>query len=160
MNYEEDITIDPDSLDVEWMEQPRLMIKYSRHAAQMRKALDEAKQNLDIAKAEADKSLRNHPEKYGLSKVTDTAVANQILIHPKYKEAYSEYLDAKYESDMAISAVVAFEQRKSALENLVRLHGQQYFAGPSLPRDLSKEWEQKQKQKESNAKIKITRRNN
>jgi len=39
-------------------------------------------------------------------------------------------------------------QRKDALENLVRLHGQQYFAGPKMPRDV--QWERQQKIERSN----------
>ena len=50
----------------------------------------------------------------------------------------------KYESDMAKGAVRALESKKDALENLVKLHGQQYFAGPKMPRDIS--WEREQKQ--------------
>ena len=47
----------------------------------------------------------------------------------------------------------AFEQRKDALENLVRLHGQQYFAGPKIPRDLPSEMEKRtNKNKEVNKK--------
>ena len=42
-------------------------------------------------------------------------------------------------------------RQKTALENLVKLHGQQYFAGPSVPRDLSKEWERHERQKSVDA---------
>jgi hypothetical protein len=34
--------------------------------------------------------------------------------------------------------------RKAALENLVQLHGQNYFAGPKVPRNLSKERDEKE----------------
>ena len=43
--------------------------------------------------------------------------------------------------------MAAIDQKKSALENLVKLHGQMYFAGPSIPRDLDKEWEKREKEK-------------
>jgi hypothetical protein len=52
---------------------------------------------------------------------------------------------------MAQAAVNAFEQRKSALENLVRLFGQSYFAGPKMPRDLH--WEKEEKEKSVNSGI-------
>jgi len=42
------------------------------------------------------------------------------------------------------------------LENLVQLHGQNYFAGPSMPRNLQGERERKQeKRKESESRIRI-----
>lgn len=158
-NYEQDIEINPDALDVAWLEQPRLMLQYSKLSAKMRRELDMAKQELDIAKAEADRKIRESPEDYGLAKVTEASVSNAILNEDGYKDAYETYLSAKYESDMASGAVNAFEHRKSALENLVRLYGQQYFAGPSIPRDINKEWEKRKQQEASNATVgKMTRR--
>jgi hypothetical protein len=150
MDYEKDIEIDESALDIEWLEQPRLMLKYAKNAAEMQLDLDKAKQDLDIAKAEADKAIRENPERFGLEKVTEAAVSNAILISKDYKQAYQTYLDTKYEVDMARGAVNAFEQRKSALENLVRLHGQQYFAGPRVPHDLKELRAEKQKQIETN----------
>jgi hypothetical protein len=151
MNYEQDIEIDETALDVEWLNQPGLMMKYARHSAQMRRELDEAKQNLDITKAEVDKDIREHPDKYKLEKITEGAIFSTILTAKKYQDTNAEYLAAKYESDLAQGAVNAFEQRKSALENLVKLNGQQYFAGPRVPHDIS--WERQQRQQRSNSNI-------
>lgn len=160
MNYEEDIKIDPDQLDIEWLEQPSLFMKYSHHLAMVRKTLDESKQTLDIARAETDKKIRDNPAKYlSDGKVTETAVSNAVLKHPMYQEAYSNYLEAKYEADMAQGAVNAFDHRKTALENLVRLFGQQYFAGPKLPRNLSQEWQENKSQKMANSVITMSRKN-
>lgn len=148
MNYEEDIEIDEEMLDVDWLNQPKLFMQYSRHYAQMRRSVDETKQALDVVKAEVDRDIRNDPEKYNIEKVTEGSIQSAILTSKKYKEAYKEYLDAKYESDMAGAAVQAFEHRKVALENLVRLHGQQYFAGPRVPHNLSEQRALKEKEKE------------
>jgi hypothetical protein len=46
------------------------------------------------------------------------------------------------------------EQRKDALENMVRLHGQQYFAGPRIPRNLTEERQAKQKKADTQIKMK------
>ena len=150
MNYEKDIEIDGEALDQEWMGQAALMLKYAQHSARMRKLLEEAKQSLDIAKAEADQKIRSNPDKYGIEKITETVVANTILNEKYYKQAYTEFLDTKFESDMAQGAVNAFEHRKSALENLVRLYGQQYFAGPTIPYQINRDWEKKQAKEEAN----------
>ena len=155
MNYEKDITIDPDALDVEWLSQPRLMLRYAQHLAKVRQRLDEAKQALDIAKAEADKDIRTNPGDYDIEKITEAVVANAILTEKRYKRAYTEYLETKYEVDMAQGAVNAFEHRKAALENLVKLYGMQWFAGPKMPRDLSAEWEQRKRQEQSNERVAV-----
>lgn len=153
-NYEQDIKIDPDDLDLEFLAQPTLMLKYTRHLAQMRKEVDEAKQNLDIKQAEVDRKIRENPEAYGIEKVTENSIRSAILTEDEFQEAQKDFLDAKYEMDMAQGAVNAFEQRKSALENLVKLHGMNYFAGPKVPRDLSYEQHKREEQRKINVGIK------
>lgn len=137
MNYEEDIHIDSDLLDVEWLDQPALLMRYARNAAQARMALDKAKEALELARAEIDKKIRTIPEKYGIEKVTEGAVQAAILTQTAFKEATDTFIQAKFDADIAQGAVNAVNQRKDALENLVRLHGMQYFAGPKVPHDLT-----------------------
>ena len=157
MDYEKDVAIDPDALDVEWLRQAGLMLQYGKYAAQAKLELDAAKEKLEVVKAELAQAIRADPGKFGLAKVTEGAVTEEILTQKSHEEASGIYLAAKYEADMALYAVRAIEQKKTALENLVRLHGQMYFAGPTVPRDLSKEWEQGQRQRAADAKVQIRR---
>jgi len=157
MDYENDIQIRQDELEMEWLDQPSLMFKYAKNAAEMRRFLDLSKEKLDLAKAEIDKEIRTNPEKFGIEKITETVVANSMLATLKYKKANEEFLNAKYEVDVAQAAVVAMSQRKDALENLVRLHGQQYFAGPKVPHDISELRESRQKKVNQSVNIKRSR---
>lgn len=155
MNYEKDITISSDELDLDCLEQPSLMLKYTKHLAEMKRQVDEAKEALSITKAEVDRKIREHPESYGIEgKVTEGAITSALLTEDDYQKASKKYIDANYEANMAEGAVKAFEQRKNMLEALIRLHGQQYFAGPSVPRDLSLEASKREKQKVINQGIK------
>jgi hypothetical protein len=147
MNYEDDIKIDETSLDIEWLDHASKMMRYARHAATMRQRLDLAKETVDLVKAELDKDIRTNPEKYDIEKVTEAVVQNTILMQDRYKKANENFINVKYETDIAANAVRAFDARRDALENLVRLHGQQYFAGPSIPRDIT--WEREQMQKKA-----------
>ena len=164
MNYKEKIQIDEDALDLEWLEQPEKMLEVSSNAAECKREMDEAKDNLDLTKADLDYNIRSNPEKYvdeGI-KLTEPVVAATILKQEEYQEASAAYLKAKYEYDVARGAVDAFEQRKSALENLVKLHGQQYFAGPRVPRNIHDERQiTKERTKTVNEKVgsKLKRRN-
>lgn len=159
MKFEEDIRIDEDALDIEWLNQPRLMLKYSKISAEAKMEMLLRKEVLDLIKADLDKEIRSDPEKFGIVKITETAVSNTIISHKLYKEANTAYLQAQYEADIARGAVSAVEHKKDALENLVRLFGQNYFAGPQVPRDLSYEWQQTQKQKTTNETVsKVMRR--
>ncbi len=145
MDYEKDIQIDESALDAMWLDQPSLMFKYAKNAAEMRRELDLAKEKLDLVKAELDKEIRTNPDKFGIEKITEAVVTNTMITTLKYKKANDEFLNVKYEVDVAQAAVVAMSQRKDALENLVRLHGQQYFAGPKVPHDISELRESRQK---------------
>lgn len=150
MNYEKDIRIDETALDVEWLQQPRLMMQYAQYAVEARMKLDQSKESLDIVRAQLDKEVRTDPKSFGIEKITEAVVDNTIIIQDVYKQANEELRQAKYEADMAQNAVRAVEQRKDALENLVKLHGQQYFAGPKVPRDLSYEAKKKAEQAQLN----------
>lgn len=151
MNYEKDMQIDEANLDLEWLEQPTLMVKYIRHAAQCDLERDQTKEALDLLKAELDLAIRSDPEKYGLTKVTEGAIASTILMDKEYKKLNAEFQEISFESKVANNAIRAVDQRKSALENLVRLHGQQYFAGPSIPKQLDEK--RTQREQDRNKKI-------
>jgi hypothetical protein len=155
LNFEEDAQIDPMALDIEWLDHSNKALRYGRHEVKMERELDDAKMALDVVRAELDSDIRTDPEKFGLSKITEGAVQNVILLQKRFRVANERFLDAKREYGFARVANRTIIDHKYALENLVRLHGQLYFSGPKVPRDIGKEWEQKEKQKRSNEKIKI-----
>ena len=150
MNYEQDMYIDEDALDLECLEQATLMIKYSTKLADLKKERDLKKEEMDLVKAELDKEIRGNPESFDIVKITETVVTNTIIAQEKYKDIMKKYLTAKYEVDVATGVVSAVEQRKSMIEALIKLHGQQYFAGPNIPRNI--EEERKLKQEKGNKK--------
>ena len=151
MNYEKDLYIDETNLDIEWLDQSMLFMKYAKHSAETQRDFDDVKQKLDVLKAELDKEIRENPSDFGIEKVTEGAIQSAILTTPRYQAMYEALLDTKFENDMAKNAVQAFNQRKEALENLVKLNGQQYFSGPKVPRDIH--WEREEKAKRTENKI-------
>lgn len=154
LNYENDMDIDPSYLDICCIDQPQLVIKYARIAADAEMEMDSLKEKLDLVKAELDNEIRTDPEKFDISvKLTEAVVSNAILMNDRYKKAMSAYLQAKHEFKIVSGATKAVDHRKSMLENLVKLHGQQYFAGPNVPHDLALEWTRKKEQKSSNSMV-------
>jgi len=157
MDYALDLKIDEESLDIECLDQASLFMKYAKHYAEARRTLDEVKQNLDIVRSDIDKQIREDPEKFGIVKVTEGSIQSALLTEATYNIEYKKYLDAKYEADMASNAVQAMNIRKEMLEGLMRLHGQQYFAGPRIPRDLSEERKKKEKKVDSGIATRLKR---
>lgn len=161
LNYEEDVRIDPDALDVEWLGQSELMRRYTKHASQLKKEVDQAKERLEVGKAKLEMKIRANPEQYGLAKATEASIQSALILQPEYHELMNDYINTKYESDVAIGVVRSLDHRKAALEELVRLFTSSYFAGPQSPRNLSEEWNKHikgQERKEQNARVKIQRR--
>lgn len=151
MSYERDMSIDVTALDVEWTEQAELAMKYGRLWADAQDTLERANENVKLIKAELNVKINEDPEKL-LGEGVKATVANVeacILQHTDYQEAREAWLDALKESNLLSVAKneISFT-RKAALENLVILHGQSYFAGPNIPRDLKNEMERR---KESRA---------
>ena len=156
-DYNKDIVIDPDQLDVEWLQQPTLFLKYSNKATQARKEADILKEKVDFLnesfkrvqmqaglRARSEEGTEAIKNKYGkdvkLVEKTFDAFAMEdeevITISKELREAKLKLIDANEEAGLWDNASKAFDQRKKSLENLVYLHGQQYFAGPAVPRDL------------------------
>lgn len=144
MNYQDEMHIDENMLDMEILDQPELMVKYSTLLAEAKQERDLAKEALDLLKAEIDRDIRNDPDKYELPKITEPVVSGAILMQDEYQEALKILHDANFEVNVLQGVVYAVDARKSALENLVKLHGQEYFAGPAVPHDLSELRKEKQ----------------
>lgn len=122
--------IDPDRLDEEWIAQPDFFHGYAVRAADARREFEEVKQEVEVIKAELDKDIRERPNKFDVEKITEAVVSATVLLQPKYKAAVDKMNAARYQVDIMGAAVTACDHRKKALENLVFLHGQNYFASP------------------------------
>jgi len=152
MNYEKDIKIDESALDVEWLGHAGLAIKWGKALADKEKELALAEEDFEVFKAELTDYVNNNTEE-ALGKGVKPTVNNVesfIIQDKKYRERKKTIIDLKHEvSILKVASIQVSTARKSALENLVKLHGQNYFAGPSMPRDLSYEVQQKEKQKKT-----------
>lgn len=152
MDYEQDVQIDDTALDVEWLNQASLAMKYGKNYAKCKRRVALAEENIKVITAELIKEANDDPDKcLGTDvKATGPNVESYYRNHKRHKAAKQEWIDAVYELDMAEIAKneIAFT-RKVALENLVKLHGQMYFAGPKIPRDLHSEVAKRNRQDEA-----------
>ena len=149
MDYTKDVKIDETALDVEWLNQPALAIKYGVYYAECFKRFQQAEENIKVVRAELIKKAWNNPEKCLGKGIKPAAqpIEAYYRTHEEHIEAKNEWIKAQYELNVAdVAKWQISNARKEALENLVKLHGQNYFAGPSMPRNLSNEVERKQQQ--------------
>lgn len=136
LNYDV-LDIDQLHLDKHWVEQPRLYLQHAKLLADARRELDRLKSELELTHAELDKEIRTSPEEYDIEKVSEKAIENCILTQKRYLTANAAVIDAKHAVDVYQAFVSALDHRKRALENLVDLHGQSYFATPRATGDNS-----------------------
>ncbi len=131
--------IDKNRLDEEWINQPKLFFKISCQLATAQRKESEARASREVIKAEIAAKMRKDPEKYGLEKATEAAINSRMMTIKRYKEAQALRLKRMHRTSILQAAVFALNHRKSALEKLVSLHGQQYFATPQPKDETSRE---------------------
>jgi len=139
--YENDIAIDPDLLEEEWLHQPALYLKYSELK---RKAIEDQrdyKEKLELWRAQTSLNIRSDPSEYGLMKATNDSVNETILCLMSEKDnngfkTQAEYNEATYRLDVFSNVLRALDHKKKALEMLVQLHVSNWFSGPKEPKEI------------------------
>jgi hypothetical protein len=92
--------------------------------------VDELKDRLEKIKAELDLEARDDlTGKAG--KFTEAMVSSWVFRNERYIVALNDLREAQRKAAILKAEVQALDQRKAALENLVRLHGQEYYAVPT-----------------------------
>jgi len=142
--------IDLNCLEDEWMRQPKLYFKYAEQLAEARTAVKEAETNVESLKTELKETearlnltIQENPEQYNITgKATIAAINAAVLVSEKYKKAKArcsiaqQALNGAWELFNNLQSVIhGLDMKKSALENIVKLHGQNYFSTPYIPHD-------------------------
>jgi len=140
--------IDPNALDEQWLMQPSLYRKYATKLARARQEVGNAEIGVDVCKtelkeieAEVRLSIISDPESHGiLGKPTLDTITAVLIINAKVKKAQGKLTAAKRVQNEAWTSVNlcqaivdSLDQKKIALQELVRLHSQSYFSTPWIP---------------------------
>lgn len=125
------LKLDKNMLDVHALEQAELFHTWATKwaAAQVRR--DQAKDRLNVARAESDDEIRKDPGSYGWDATkspTEKFIESQVLQHKTYKDALDEYQTAVEEANMLMVAKDAIEIRGKSLDILARLFTAGYFS--------------------------------
>jgi len=156
LDWERDLPINVNALDVEWLGQAELFMVYAEEQAHADRVSKRVHEKLKTLKAELTKEANDDPDGC-LGKGVKPTVSNvdaYIRTNEKFIEAKTELHEAELESGLLSSAVQALRMRRDALTNLVTLHGQKYFAGPKEPRDLDHEYAREATRKAATEKTK------
>jgi len=158
-NIKEDAAINPSELDVAWLEQANLVAKYGKALARAEMEVNECDERVKSTRSRLVIEANEDPSVLGDGvKATAQTVEAFYRNDSEYQKQKGRKINAESVAERLRSAINVLYHRRSALENLVRLHGSEYFAGPRVPRDLVSEWDQKQRKAADNVKAGSTRR--
>jgi len=142
--FEEDITLDPDALDMEILRCGQISYKYIKLAKHLRALEKKAHENVKNLRSDLIHGANQEPEKTtGKAKPNAGDIEAYYRRDSFYQHAKEVHIAAEYEADYADSAQqAAIYGRRKDLELLVRLFERNYFAGPAVARNLTKEWDE------------------
>lgn len=126
------VDIDEMNLDKECLRLPRDYLRAAQRSADSKNLMDRSKLAVDEMEAKLSKKIRDNPEKFGLEKITESAVKSAISIQPDFQNTMDVYLKAKHKQELAQALVWAMEHKKRSLSLLVDLHGMGYFSSPRI----------------------------
>lgn len=129
-NYADNLKIDINALEEEWLNQPRLYAKYSKIKAEAKADMDRAAEKVKTVRSELILEARKGGKDLLGFNPTDSSIEAWYRTQKKWLNAREEYIDAEYEYNILDGAVFAFSQRKYALENLVSLWIGNYYSSP------------------------------
>ena len=142
-DLEADLGINHMRLDKEWLHQPQLYIKYAMASAHFNKVAALAADEVKVLQANLEADAAEDPDGC-LGRGVKASVErckNYALTHPEMDKVRRKAAEAKYQADMALGAVFACNQRKDALEQLVRLQGMEWNSAPQARDGISREGE-------------------
>jgi hypothetical protein len=134
-DFKENIKIDKYSLDLEFEKHPMLYHEFAMDMVGAEDEKDQAKDKLELLRAQLDVQIRDNPKKFGLEKITEAAISSTILQTNEYKEAQEYYNNTVSNLRILKIAVESLNQKKVALENLVKLYLGEYYS-KEAPREI------------------------
>jgi hypothetical protein len=130
LDFEADLRIDVNSLADEWLRMPAFVQKYGKLAANASHKKERLKAKVEWIKAKLDFDIRKNPEAYdniptdlksGQPKLTETVIANAVLLEDECKNAVEDRINAVYEHASMAVLVDTMKSKTTALENITKL---------------------------------------
>ena len=159
IDYAKDSKINVDALDIEVATQAEKEEKYIDQVRKLKTRSHRLEEELKTLRSELILRVNQNPQKYlGVDKATGPLIEAYYRTNKKYQKLKMAMIEAQDAAAVAEDMKDLFHfTRTKALDELVQLHGQNYFAGPKVPRNIKKEYERwedrEERQKERSKKI-------
>lgn len=163
-DFENDLKIDKYALDEEWEKQAALFMSYCEAYAEAVYDRDRIKEQLEIERAKVGQEIQDDPESFGLAKVTIDALNKTINKDQRIIDKQQELHEANKNVNLLSGGKEAMNHKKKAIEMLVELLIQGYFAEPKVKKEAKEQSSKKKSEEireslEDNKRLKNRRRN-
>lgn len=151
-NYEDDVKIDVANLDVMCSVQSHLVAVYAEMMNDAKDELETANDYYNLKKSEYELKLRENPEKYFYEwtgskappKITEGAFTSALTIYENseednpLKKAKMDLRKAQKDYRTFQNTIKALDVKGDMLGALIKLQSMNYFSGPRVPHDLTR----------------------
>ena len=124
LNFEQDVAIDLDDLHNEWARHAQVRYRYAEEVSYLERVCKKAHEKVKTVRS---RLIREAKELKLSSADLREAYYRE---HKDHQEAKDEQINAEYDLSMAWNALNAFDDRKYALQDEVKLWIRNYFATP------------------------------
>lgn len=135
-----DLRINVDELDKEWMMLPQIYTEYCEKAELVDIELRKAKMKLDMRRADISKHIRENSKQYaaeyGVSTLTEGFINTLIDSDEQVKEIQLEIISLERNKRMFQTVVKGLEMKRDALKNLTSLFQAEYYSIPGCTRRI------------------------
>ena len=129
-NFQKEVAIDLDDLHEEWRMHPQIRHKYAAEVSHLDRVVKKAHEHVKVTRS---RLIREAKE----AKLSSADLREaHYREHKDHQKAKDEQINAEYNLSMAWAALNAFDDRKNALENEVKLWIRNYFATPREERTV------------------------
>ena len=144
-DFNSDVDIDLDNLHEEWRSHAQTRYKYAKEVTYLDKLIKQKRKVIEIKKTKLKGAISKLILKIKEStpkatvQIVDAMCADHKDLSIPEKElsdAQNELIENEYEFGMAKNALQAMDDRKTALENEVKLWTRNYFSSPTEERQI------------------------
>ena len=158
INFDIDAAINPMELDVEWFKHANLVAKYSRLCSDSEAKAKRAEERMKTMRSKIIKLVYAKPSKLPGGKPVAQVVEAYYRSHPKYISLKEKMLTAQHTHSLCLNAMSVLSNKRTAMENLVKLLAMDFWSGPKSANDFTDKEMRKRIRTEASDKVK-TRKN-
>lgn len=135
-----DLRINVDELDKEWMMLPQIYGEYCEKAEMVDIELRKAKMRYDMRRADISKHIRENSKEYaaeyGVSSLTEGFISTLVDSDQEIKQIQLEIISLERNKRLFATAVKGLEMKRDALKNLTTLFQAEYYSIPNVARRI------------------------